>query len=50
MLLWLCRPAATAPIQPLAWKPPYATRAAQENGKKTKKKKKEEKEKLYVSY
>ena len=25
-LLWLCcRPAATALIQPLAWKPPYAT-------------------------
>ena len=24
-LLWLwCRPAATAPIQPLGWKPPYA--------------------------
>ena len=24
-LLWLwCRPAATAPIQPLAWEPPYA--------------------------
>ena len=28
-LLWLwCRPAATAPIQPLAWKPPYAAGAA----------------------
>ena len=25
-LLW--RPAATAPIQPLAWEPPYATGAA----------------------
>ena len=25
MLLWLwCRPAAAAPIGPLAWKPPYA--------------------------
>jgi len=24
-LLWLwCRPVATAPIQPLAWEPPYA--------------------------
>ena len=24
-LLWLwCRPAAIAPIQPLAWEPPYA--------------------------
>ena len=27
-------------IQPLAWEPPYASGAAQENGKKTKKKKK----------
>ena len=25
-LLWLwCRPALTAPIQPLSWEPPYAT-------------------------
>ena len=30
-LLWLWRrPVATAPIQPLAWEPPYATGAAQE--------------------
>ena len=28
-LLWLwCRPAAVAPIQPLAWELPYATPAA----------------------
>ena len=28
-LLWLwCRPAAAAPIRPLAWEPPYAIRAA----------------------
>jgi len=28
-LLWLwCRPAAAAPIRPLAWEPPYATSAA----------------------
>ena len=28
-LLWLwCRPAATAPIQPLAWEPPCAVGAA----------------------
>ena len=28
-LLWLwCRPAAIAPIQPLAWEPPYASGAA----------------------
>ena len=41
VLLWLwCRPAATAPIGPLAWEPPYATSAALE---KTKKKKKDKK-------
>ena len=35
-LLWLwCRPAATAPIRPLAWEPPYAAAAAQEMEKKT---------------
>uniref|UniRef100_A0A8D0RVC5 Cytochrome c domain-containing protein n=3 Tax=Sus scrofa TaxID=9823 RepID=A0A8D0RVC5_PIG len=46
-LLWLWRrPVATAPIQPLAWEPPYATGAAQEiatttaKRQKTKKKKK----------
>ena len=33
-LLWLwCRPAATAPIRPLAWEPPYATGAALEKAK-----------------
>jgi len=37
-LLWLWRrPAATAPIGPIAWKPPYAVGVAL---KKTKKKKK----------
>ena len=53
VLLWLWRRlAATAPIRPLAWEPPYAAGAAQEmattttttkrqrNSKKTKKKKK----------
>jgi len=41
VLLWLwCRPEATAPIQPLAWKPPYATEAAQEMAKTQKDKKK----------
>ena len=41
VLLWLWhRLAATAPIRPLAWEPPYAVRAAQENGKKKTKKKK----------
>ena len=40
MLLWLWRrPAATAPIRPLAWEPPYAAGAAQEMAKRQKKKK-----------
>jgi len=44
-LLWLWRrPVATAPIQPLAWEPPYATGVAQEiattKDKKTKDQKK----------
>ena len=39
-LLWLwCRLAATAPIRPLAWEPPYAVAAAQEIAKKKKPKK-----------
>ena len=34
-LLWLwCRPAAAAPIRPLAWEPPYAAGVAQKNLKK----------------
>ena len=37
-LLWLwCRPAATAPIRPLAWEPPYATGTALEKAKRRKK-------------
>ena len=41
VLLWLWhRPAATAPIGPLAWEPPYATGAALEKAKGQKKKKK----------
>ena len=45
VLLWLWhRPAATAPIRPLAWEPPHATGAALEKGKKTKRKKKKKKE------
>jgi len=37
-LLWLwCRPVATAPIQLLAWEPPYAAEAAQEMAKRQKK-------------
>ena len=38
-LLW-CRLAATAPIGPLAWEPPYAAGSGPRKGKKTKKKKK----------
>ena len=39
VLLWLwCRPAATAPIRPLAWEPPYAAGAALEKAKRPKKK------------
>ena len=44
-LLWLWlwrRPVATAPIQPLAWEPPYAAGGAQEIAKIPKKKKKKE--------
>ena len=38
MLLWLwCRPAAIAPIEPLAWEPPYAAGAALKSRKKKKK-------------
>ena len=34
VLLWLwCKPAAVAPIQPLAWEPPYATGVALKNQK-----------------
>ena len=44
-LLWLqCRPAATVPIQPLAWEPPHAMGVALE---KTKKKKKNPDKKHY---
>ena len=39
VLLWLWYgPAATAPIRPLAWKPPYAMGAALEMAKRPKKK------------
>jgi len=39
-LLWLwCRLAATTPIGPLAWEPPYAAGVALEKTKKKKKKK-----------
>ena len=43
-LLWLWhRPAAAAPIRPLAWEPPYAAGVALEKAKKKKKKKKTKK-------
>ena len=45
-LLWLWqRPAAAAPIGPLAWEPPYATRAVLEKAKKKKRKEKKERKK-----
>jgi len=50
MLLWLWhRPAATSPIQPLAWDPPYATSVDLESKKKKKKKRRRrrKKEKIY---
>ena len=38
-LIWLCcRPAATAPIRPLAWERPYASDAALKRPKRKKKK------------
>ena len=40
MLLWLwLGPAATAPIRPLAWEPPYAAESGPRKGKETKNKK-----------
>ena len=44
LCLWH-RPAATAPIRPLAWEPPYAMAAALKNQKTNKKKKERKKEK-----
>ena len=54
-MLWLWRrPVATAPIQPLAWEPPYAAGAAQEiatttTTTKRQKTKKKKKKKTYES-
>ena len=43
-LQWLWRrPAAVAPIRPLAWEPPYAEDAALEKDQKEKRKKEKEK-------
>ena len=50
-LLWLwCRLAATAPIRPLAWEPPYAVETAQEKAKRQKDKKKRWKTHLSNNY
>ena len=44
-LLWLWyRPAAIAPIQPLAWEPPYAVGTALKKTKKRKRKRETEKQ------
>ena len=49
-LLWLWRrPAATAPIGPLAWEPPCATGAALEKAKREKKKEKRKKKETLKS-
>ena len=49
--LWLwCRPAATAPIRPLAWEPPYAEGVAQEKGKKIKKERKKKKTQEFLMW
>ena len=47
--LWR-RPAATAPIQPLAWEPPYATGAVLKRQKDKKKKKKEKKRRAITEH
>ena len=39
ILCCYCRPAATVPIQPLAWEPPYVAGMALKSKKKKKKKK-----------
>ena len=50
MLLWLWhRLASTAPIRPLAWKPPYALGVAQEMAKRRKKERKKEKGTLKIT-
>ena len=47
-VLWVwCKPAATAPIRPLAWEPPYATGSAL---KRQKKKERKERERVAFEY
>ena len=49
-LLWLWRrPVATAPIQPLAWEPPYAAEAAQEIATTTTKRQKTKQNKKKIN-
>ena len=49
-LLWLwCKPAATAPIRPLAWKPPYAPDEALKR-QKTKKKIVNREEAIFLNF
>ena len=46
VLLWLWgRPVATAPIQPLAWEPPYAAGVAQEIATTTTQRQKDKRQK-----
>ena len=48
MLLWLwCRPAAVAPIGPLAWEPPYALKRPKKQKQTDKKKLNLHQEKIY---
>ena len=44
----LARPAATAPIGPLAWEPPYAVGGTLEKAKRQKKKKKDSSKKAVL--
>ena len=51
VLLWLwCRLAAAVPIQPLAWKLPYATSVALKSKKKKKKRKRSRTERREVKF
>ena len=47
-LLWLCRPAATVPIQLLAWELPYAVGAALKKEQK-KKRERRKRERIHTS-
>ena len=50
-LLWLwCRPAAVAPIGPLAWEPPYAANAALKSKKRKKRAVCNEQFQMAISY